>query len=373
MKLSFNFLSLVFVSFSGWYVTKLPVSPVYFFYLFGLLAIAIRFSYNKKIEKSLIWPILFLFYTIITQFSKTLSAYNSAFAVLLSVSYFIITSILMAEINFRDIISISEKLIKYSIPLLCLESVLRFVFPKYGFDGVTLSNGEDLTFYKYKFNSIMYQDSNFVGIFIVTLIFFQYYLGTITQKKYMAQKYLLYVLVVLTLSRAAIVSTFIFSIIYSLLDKYSHVIRRNLFFTILFCSFSVVFLAIILGEFFSNDASFNSKFDIIQSVYFFIINKASIYQILSGIGFGETSHYIGIGAHNIVLTYLIESGFIGFVLWILLWLYLIIQSKMKLLYVVIPFLVTGMSLAGHALTFLYCIFAIIIAIEKRYDGNINEI
>ena len=86
---------------------------------------------------------------------------------------------------------------------------------------------------------------------------------------------------------------------------------------------------------------------------------------MNGIGFGNTVHYLGIAAHNIFLTYLIESGIVGFVLFLITNLMFIKGSNRKSLYLTIPLFISGMSLSGHVLTFYYACMVILYFLSRN--------
>ena len=72
------------------------------------------------------------------------------------------------------------------------------------------------------------------------------------------------------------------------------------------------------------------------------------------------ANYFGMGAHNFIVAHFVESGLIGFLTFY--------TSKNKAL----PFLLAGMSLAGHAIPYLYAVFVLIILLEKN-KGKYIEI
>ncbi|MGY4806851.1 hypothetical protein ACVNRM_14825 [Bacillus paranthracis] len=131
--------------------------------------------------------------------------------------------------------------------------------------------------------------------------------------------------------------------------------------------------AIIAGSAFifgymNSDISFLSKIEIVDRAFEFL-SDTTMSNVLLGIGFGNSFEYLRIGAHNFIITYLLESGLIGFILLFVLWWKILRKTKFKAGIVMLPFLFAGMSLAGHAITYLYCIFAIIYILEKKNTSN----
>jgi hypothetical protein len=129
----------------------------------------------------------------------------------------------------------------------------------------------------------------------------------------------------------------------------------------------LVIAFILLGS----DSSFQSKFHILN-LFLDFIKTSNIIDFLFGIGFGNTVSYLGIGAHNFIVAHFVESGLIGFLLLVTFYTSIIFISKNKILIVLLPFLLTGMSLAGHAIPYLYTIFVLIILLEKHKGKYIES-
>ncbi|EKF9639059.1 hypothetical protein O1C50_003321, partial [Vibrio cholerae] len=59
----------------------------------------------------------------------------------------------------------------FSVLLVMIDTILRFSFPRESYiDAITVHGNEDLMFYAYK-HSFLFQDSNFVGLFILSIYF----------------------------------------------------------------------------------------------------------------------------------------------------------------------------------------------------------
>lgn len=363
-KISLNYLILYFlIPFSGFYITKLPLSPIYLFSMIGvyLSTILIFISSKIKLSKEVSLAITLLFYFLIFQqllFIPNISAYvNFNFSILI----FICSYIILNKTNSNTAISISEKMIYFSLPLLIIESIYRIINPPVEKIELLENAGrEDIMFYIYKFNSIMYQDSNFVGLFILSLFFFLLYLKQYTYKKYYLSFFILIILLFATISRASIFSLVVFSLLYIFRQKiYKY---RKLFFTVSILLIVVLFP--ILLEYKNIDDSFSTKFGIFDKTIEYVSN-ANFINLLFGVGFGNAVAVLDIGAHNFFVTYLVESGFIGLILVVILWIYILVKTKFKAGIVMFPFLLNGMSVASGAIPYLYTMFAIILILESR--------
>ena len=116
---------------------------------------------------------------------------------------------------------------------------------KAGFD---YTETEGMFFYPYKFSSFMYPDSNYVAMFIITIFFFLYYLELYENKTYKIRKLILFLLLIGTISRAAIISMIIFYLLFYFKTKLRKLAR------LIFISF-LLLLTVSLFIYISNDVS----------------------------------------------------------------------------------------------------------------------
>lgn len=360
----YKLVALLIVPFSGFYITKLPLSPIYIFFILSSFLVSLLFLYRATIIRSNIISIalIFLLYIIITHTLRGDSLSSSAIVnVVLSLLFFIFTYNVINKVPTIHILKAGNKLVYFSLPLLIYEAHYRISNPIFYFDPTEVGK-EDMLFYVYKMNSIMYMDSNFVGIFIVAIFFFKFYLMSSLMHKRTDYLILLalIILCLLTLSRASILSIIIFSTIYpvrSLLYKK----RKTVFILSVFVS---IFLYGALSKFQFLDESFSTKFEIIEHAIKFVEHQP-VSTVLFGAGLGNAVSAIGMGAHNFIVTYLIETGIIGLLVLSFLWGTILIKSKFKCGIVMFPFLLNGLSVAGHAIPYLYVIYAVILVVERR--------
>lgn len=361
-KINLNTTALFFIiPFSGFYITKLALSPVYVFTLLGILLSTIQILKTLKLKFSkeiFLAFFLFIYFLIFQQFFSTpnISAYvNFTFSIVV----FIFSYLVLSENNINKIISIAEMLVFFSLPLLIYEAYYRITNPVFFVDFAEKGR-DDLFFYYFKVNSIMYQDSNFVGLFILSLYFFLLYIKQYTFKNYYLCFSLLIILILATISRASILSLVLFSFLY--------IIRKNIYKnkkTIFIFIITLVFLLFpILLEYRTIDDSFSTKFGIFNRTFEYISN-ANFANLLFGVGFGNTVDVLDIGAHNFFVTYLVESGVIGLIFIIIFWSYILFKTRFKAGIVMFPFLLNGMSLASGAIPYLYAMFAVILVLESR--------
>lgn len=359
-----NLAAYLIVVTSGLYITKLPLSPIYFTMLIAIFFFAVRLLARKKIyiTYSMAVPAIYFLYLLISQLVLRGDS-HSVINVLMSICYFVLTLMITHDFTHQRLVFLLKRLVQVSIPLLLFEAYYRLTHPIY-----ILANGFDYRsdpsqyFYPFKLNSVMYQDSNFVGIFVLTLFFLVFYLTKRFNEKMKIERIILLFLVFLTISRAAILSLLLFSIIFYIWNKNNRMLKVLLFFISL-CLFIVV------GFYVSTDESLHTKFHLLNLFFRFITESGPV-DLLFGVGFGNTKEIFGMGAHNFIITHVVESGLIGFSILSLFWLQVVMTSKMKLLYVILPFLFAGMSLAGHAIPYLYSIFAIVILLERKNNDSV---
>jgi len=361
-KINLNYIALFFIiPFSGYYITKLPLSPIYFFILFGsyLSVIILFLSKSIKYDKAMILITLFLIYLLITQLVFTTPNISAFVNFIFSLVVFLVVYLIMHKTSQSTIINLSEKLIYFSLPLLIYEAYYRISNPVF-FADFAEQGRDELEFYYFKINSIMYQDSNFVGIFILSLFFFLLYVKQYTNKSYYKSFFILFFLIFATLSRANILSLLIFLILYKF-RAFFYKYKKLVFITTISL---ISFMIPILLKYRKIDDSFSTKFGIFERTFEYFAN-ATLSNQFFGVGFGNAYEVLKIGAHNFFVTYLVESGLIGLVFVLIIWTYFLIKSKYKIGIVMFPFILSGMSLASGAIPYLYVMFAIILVLESR--------
>lgn len=89
-----------------------------------------------------------------------------------------------------------------------------------------------------------------------------------------------------------------------------------------------------------------------------------------GIGMGNTSQFIGIFAHNIFVTMILEMGIVGTVLFLLYVFYTLKLSNGYALFIWVPIFVGGISLFSAFSPFAFIICALICCenmVDKKYE------
>lgn len=357
------------ILFSGFYLTRvLSLSPVYITFLIGTLVIVgyAIFNYHSiYISKASVLYFAYIIYIIVTQ-----SFLDPNFSTLINVIFSLLYFIIMLNIAYYSkteiLVKYSKYFIWFTILLLVVEAAWRLTHPIFVIEGTDKDyrNMEGMLFYAFKFSSIMFKDSNFVGTYGLVAFFYYYYLRKKKYGKSMMPLIILFILISLTLSRSAIITVLLTIVILYFLSikiKLHHIILG------IVLIISVVFIALPQIE---TDGSFLSKFDILELTWRHL-QECSFGQFLFGVGFGNTVEHIGIGAHNLLVTHLIESGIIGLLFFLIVNFSLINKTKRYSLYLTIPLFISGMSLAGHAISYYYACLALIYVIERNERKDIS--
>ena len=362
------------VIFSAFFTTKIGLSPIYITFLTGVYLFLIITFVRKKIyvnHLSLFVVLLIVSYFIAIQILPVHRINSGWIGIVFSLVYFIMVTCALHNVEKQHVFNISRVFVNFSIILLSVEAAWRIANPQlphmtdFEFYMAHMDQSFfEMSFYVYKFGSFMFRDSNSVGLVVISLFFFSYYLMRFHKQKYSIQLILLFILCLLTLSRAAIVALIFSYLLFSILSKANRYIKP--FFIIITAISAIVILFVIL-----EDATLLSKFYIFnQSVQF--LKTANILEILFGVGIEKSRNALGIPAHNFIITYLIETGILG-LFFISVFLALILyQSKYNAIYVMFPFLLTSMSATNLSTPYLYTIFAIIIFLERQYNVLAKE-
>lgn len=184
-----------------------------------------------------------------------------------------------------------------------IEMVYRVSFPVYSIQpGV-----EEEWFYPYKLNSFVFQDSNFVALHLFCLLYVSIVL------KLNKHILLFLILIFLTFSRSAMLGGILaFLYFLSVNTRYVSLIKP-----ILYLSVISGFIYLISHINMITDGSFLSKIYIIDESISYMSKNFSLFQYLFGNGLAQTYDALGIGAHNIAVVLIFETGIIGTLIYLL--------------------------------------------------------
>lgn len=352
-----NFIMFLWLMCSGLYLTKITsISPIYISFILLFIFNIYSLLKSKLIIKTNIGGLLLSLGFLLSLFLIMNTQLSNYINILISIASFNITYHLFYNKK------ISKKKLTFIFLfytfLFFVDAMWRLSHP----DLEHLQKYQELgiVFQIYKSNSIMYIDSNFVGLECLFFISMFLYFIFMKQKKHNLHTYLLLFFMVVTLfltfSRASIIAFLI--LLFFIFYKKNKRISISILFLV------AIFSTIIINNDSFNDISFNSKFKILDLSISHIMNS-DIITVLLGVGVGNAENYMSIGTHNLLLTYLIETGLVGFCIFLLFLLFLINKLKLDFIYTILPFLIASMSLGSTAIPYFFSYSALCILYKEN--------
>lgn len=314
---------------------------------------------------------LFLIFLIALAQAAGIAHFSAADKIYLT-SFLFITSLLIAPAILTLVRSIpaavrdrmAPRILNWILAFLTIECISRLIFSPH-MQVSPLTDTSD-AFYRYK-QSLFFVDSNFVGIEILCLLAIMFaYRDAIGRKRWL----LVYALLFATMSRASIAAGICQLAMYIFWRW-----RVWTFFGLL--AAQALIIVKLLGDYVRNgpqalhavDGSFASKF-LILSMMTRNYQQADMLQKLFGVGVDNTVTLMGIFAHNIVATFVLELGICGS---ILLAIYVWIFSRkcpVSIYLLVLPIIVNGFSLVSTSMPFFFAALGLLGALRgSARDGS----
>jgi hypothetical protein len=254
--------------------------------------------------------------------------------------------------------------LNFILAFLVLECISRLILSPHMISAAGLEDSQ--TFYLYK-TSLFYVDSNFVGIALVCLIAVIINHADPYRNKRLA---LAYLLLLATFSRASIAAGICQFAIFKFWRW-----RRWLLFGLVITQ--VVVLGALFNDFITNgngttrelDPSFSTKFYILSLMAQSYAHAGAI-QKLFGIGAGNADNLFGIFAHNIIATFSIEIGIVGFAL-VAIYVWIFARKCPEATYLLIfPIVINGFSLVSTSMPYFFASLGLLGAMHNlSRDGN----
>ena len=334
------------------YTSQLFLSPVYLFFAFFLVLVS-AFFLNKnthKIDYNFYFGSLGFVYAIIIFMNVTdYGTYtNYIMCMLLIVFYPLLFNKHRIKITKALYFSVYVLLALYAF-----EAIYRFLNPVVSSEMLN-NTDESLLFYQFKFNSVMFTDSNFVALSLMCLLYFI----IIAIPKGKVKGFLIFsilLLIVLTLSRAVYISTLALLFFHYARFKYKVIL-----------SVFVGIASITIIPYILNDGSFLSKLKIIN-IFIAYLSEIDFVTLLLGSGIGTSADVLGIGSHNLFVLLVVEFGFISLV-WFLFYVVCnILFSSFRTL----PFWV-AITICGFSLGSMYAFIFLPPLVATYMDSEANE-
>lgn len=350
------------IPFSGYYITKLPLSPIYVSFALTLYLTSFIVLHRRgyKLDLTAVYAIFFIGYISITQ-SLIPGLLSSSINVAMSFFYFVFTLYVIQTLSVDEVVKLTCRMIQLSIPLLVYEAYYRLSHPIFIVGKFDFSQSENKFFYPYKFNSVMYADSNFVGVFIVVLFGLAEYLRYHQRQKMRVERWILFMLTLATISRAAIMVVIFCGVINLLWNK-----RKLIRYRVPMLLALSVGLVCLVGTIFSGDESMMVKFNLLPHIMQYLSNS-DLATVAFGYGLGKSELAMGtlLSAHDIVFQNLIEIGALGLLLLLGFWISVLKKTRGEAGYVLFPFFLVALSATVHAAPYLYSALAIIVWLKTK--------
>jgi hypothetical protein len=344
--------------FSGAFLANITIfSPIYFSFIGGILLLLIYALFEGRLFYDIETPFIIFFDIIIVSYHFVQMLFTNSVEYLkdytiyaFSILYLILIIVFSHIISARELINIAKKYIFISDMFLILDFIWRLYKRDTAYTGI-------FAFYNFKMNGIMFMDSNFSGFFALINFAFLLYLRDYRiislSKKFI---FFHFFLVVLNLSRAAIIASLILCF-YLLFKKQRMIIKIPIFIMFVLCIIMVLSLIIF-------DPSFLTKIEIFTKTTEYLKN-VSISQLFLGNGLASSITFLGRAAHNFISFLLIEMGLISLLLFFLLFSSIYFFTKKAFAYILIPYLIAGLSMAPGAIPYFYAIAGMMYVFQKK--------
>jgi len=343
----FIFFFLIFCSFFS--INKLVVNPVY---ILGALTLIFSLFYFKfsSLNKFQFYYIIYFLISIFSFMLGVSSFYNITpdIVYLSTVLYLYCLVLGSATVQIGNILPQNQRVKVYNLSFNCLIFYMLLDF----LIRIALSGGGG-TFYDFKWG-LFYFDSNFSALIILMFLMFSVFLkkNNIYNLGFIKFFILLFLLIT-TFSRAAILAFIISYVLMRYANKL--IVPIALVFSIVsLLFFEMMVKSYMGGESFVNiDGSFNSKFYLISIAIDNYQNLPLLNKIF-GIGLGNFVYYSnGIFAHNMLITFFYEFGYVGTILFFLFILISYNRIGKNIFYILIPFFIAGFSLFSAFMPFFF--------------------
>lgn len=346
---------LIFTICVNLFLTQLmSLSPIYFAFVAALALLFLCNSFDPNMRLFIFdkddYPIIGVMLVLCSNIILTTVVNNGALRTFISIIFTDFCFLFSFNINAvpKETIRKSFYILKYiTLALFVIEVIYRFQNSE--------AKHSFFYFYDYKHNSIMFPDTNATAVCIEFFLCFLFYLKERRIIKiYFIEILITIVLLILAFSRAAGFGVF------CLLTCWYFIKCRIPLIKILMIIFAISIGIYILIYFFS-DASFLTKIDLfVQTVDY--INKIDFFHFFIGNGIDSCMHFLSRYGHTFVTLYIIELGTLSLLVLFVLFLIAVLKTKYAL-FMVIPFVTTGLSYMPYVIPFFFLYLGFIYNIE----------
>lgn len=340
------------VVFCGFYLNVINLSPVYMTFLLASFFLFFIDLGRIKVESFCLYNLFLLLYFTFIEIFFIGEFTHSFINIVFSLIYGTLTYFVLYPLSRDAILSIAEKFICFSIIIVSIETCWRITHPQ--LSSILISSG--IEYYQYKYSSIMFTDSNFTALFLVTVLFLARYLDAQYQLNLKKHVFFLWILLLLTFSKAAIATTIACVFLFSNISKKDKIAIVMTIGTIaLFFFYRQVIY----------DGSLQGRLNIILDTFSYAINLP-IATLFFGTGFGSLIKLDFMAGHNLIASFIIESGLIGAIVYFSSWFYFI-KKYNDTVNIILPVFIASMSTGSHINNYMLVALAIIIILKgKKY-------
>lgn len=343
--------------FCGFYIFGFFPAPYYVFLCIGLFFISVSKIKHVDLNVIIIMCCVITYMIVLLSYSK-INVWSYYFIGLLT---------FFAIIALRDNLSViqkkmvTRKTISFSTLLVLIDTIYRFKFPRAEYLSAIEEQGKlDYIFYGYK-HSFLFQDSNFVGLFILS-VYFLFRENTYLYKNKKLMMLIIITLIIFTFSRAALVAL-IFTEVLRFLCRIKVDNRIKAVLSLLMIVPLVHAIVDVINHI--SDASFESKFMLLYK-FWGTIEQRELIELTFGWGLDNTRDHWGIAAHSLFNTMIIEMGLVGFILIILSMLYCWSLNKKTCYHFI------GLSIAFLSFGLIFTPFFIPLGLNIIMRDDLNE-
>jgi len=313
------------------YLAKItPYSPVYIISTVCIIFASIwtfkntRFNLPTDARLAGVW-LLYILITQIDNFSGEFINISIGLAGYITVRLMKINSI-------EKLANIYSNAFNFNVLILGTDSIYRISNPTAPTNEhlEVISQNEDLLIYLYKFNTLMFADSNTVALITLIFLFTLYVINKDIKVKISINSLWVWAMIGIlfsTLSRAAIFSAIVAYFICTLGLKVS---KRIQLMAILFLLWAL-FAIISLSEIKISDGSFNSKIDILSIFFDRFFKDYDVNSIIFGVGFNEYEKILGMSTHILIISILSSTGILGLMISFIFFTYYSIKYSFNIL------------------------------------------
>ncbi|MEH8248230.1 hypothetical protein ACET9N_09215 [Aeromonas veronii] len=278
------------------------------------------------------------------------------------VCFYILFDSICNKLSRQQLLNVCKFGCYFFLFLLVIETVLRFTFPalnvsqldsnaaqKVESDAASIYEGSLSIFdyfYSFKYSSVMFFDSNYVGLMGLLIVFCIKFIkrNQLSSRQLNVAEVVAIGIVVFSFSRAAMIAGVLFYGTYYFVKIRSLSIKVSLFITLITSVLLVIFASDFHGL---NDGSLETKLQIMESLYS-KFDSVTFTQFIFGagpvVGGYVFSYKDGGYAHALIPLVVGEMGIVGMVMVLVLYIYMIVKFRVwGWLFTIITF-VPGLSL-----------------------------